>query len=570
MLPVSNRAERVATLIAIAVGWLLVLAYLLMLLVNLISALQEGASGNLLARVFSFAGLGIDQPWLEAYALANVAAVVVLLSLATRALLRDALAAKPDPLTLASPAPATHTETGTEHLNLPFSLAESLPVDRLIGHDSELEQDARPEIRPTQDDESAQMEMQNNFVTEPEAAQRLLVALAAFSSADVGRNATLALGAAILQDEATARVAVRTLVEEGFLDTFHNGAIPLDGDCDRVLLHALFVDFSHQRFATWPSDEQRTAYETVANWYATYANEHRGDVGALSQDEANIVGALEWIHEHAAGDRDSDDTIADLSNGMARFWRDTGHVHEGFTYLPWGIIAAEQVAAASCKPEDLQRGIGLADMYGEMLAREEKRADVTTPYRRKPSLRSDIGDRKSLGDALSSLGQIALRSGWLAEAERCFQQSLAITRQVQDRDGEGAVLFFLGRVTLEQERLAEAEQYFQESLSITREMQDQQGEGTILFLLGQILRLQGHYLAAADLFEEALALLRIVDDKSNYADGAIQFGRLLIEELHQRERGCALFTEAIQIRRDLGLPGEEEARATAQRLGCAV
>ena len=65
-------------------------------------------------------------------------------------------------------------------------------------------------------------------------------------------------------------------------------------------------------------------------------------------------------------------------------------------------------------------------------------------------------------------------------------------------------------------------------------------------------------------------MLRIVDDRGNYADGAIQFGRLLIEELHQRERGCALFAEAIQIRHDLGLPGEEEARATARHLGCAV
>jgi len=255
---------------------------------------------------------------------------------------------------------------------------------------------------------------------------------------------------------------------------------------------------------------------------------------------------------------------------MARYWRDTGHVHEGLTYLPWGVIAAENVAAASRQPEDLQRGISLADMYGDMLAREEKRADTTTSDRRNSSLRSDIGEQKRLALALSSLGQLALRRGWVAEAERRLQQSLSIARETQDRDGEAAALFFLGRVTLGQERLGEAEQYFQESLSVTRAKQDQQGEGTILFLLGQILRLQGHYLAAADLFEEALALLRSVDDKSNYADGAVQFGRLLIEELHQRERGCALFAEAIQIRHDLGLPGEEEARATAQRLGCDV
>jgi hypothetical protein len=247
MLPVSNRTEGVAMLIAIAVGWLLILIYLLMLLTNLISALQDGTSGNLLARVFSFAGLGIDQPWLEAYALANVIVVTVFFSLATRALVCDALA--PDPLTMASPVPAPPIETADEQHDPAVSLAEPSPMDRLIGHDSELEQD--PQRAMGQVDESAQMSLQNNFVTEPEVAQQLLVALAAFSSADIGRNATLALGAAILRDEATARVALRTLVEEGFLDTIRNGAIPPDGDRDRVRLHPLFVDFSHQRFMQW-------------------------------------------------------------------------------------------------------------------------------------------------------------------------------------------------------------------------------------------------------------------------------------------------------------------------------
>jgi tetratricopeptide (TPR) repeat protein len=568
MLPVSKRNERLATLIAVAVGWLLILAYLVTVLANLISALQDGASGNLLARVFSFAGLGVGQPWLEAYALANVLTLAVFFSLATRALLRDALAANPDPLTMASPAPAPPTETAAEHLSPSVSLAEPPAVNRLIGHDSELEQ--VPRLVMGQSDESVQVALENSFDTVPEAAQRLLVALAALASADVGRKATLALGAALLQDEATARVALRTLEERSLLDAVRNEAIPLDGDRDRVRRHPLVATFSHQRFANWPDEEQRAAYETVAKWYAAYVNEHREDMGALSEDETNIVGALEWIHEHAAGDRDVDATIADLSNGIGRFWRDTGHVREGLTYLPWGIIAAEKVAAASRQPEDLQRGISLADMYADMLAREEKRADATTPDRRNFSLRSEIGEQKRLGLALSSLGQLALRGGRLAEAERCFQQSLALARKMQDRDDEGTVLFFLGRVTLEQERLGEAERYFQESLRIIREMQDQRGEGTILFLQGQILRLQGRYLAAATMFEEALALLRSVDDKGDYADGAVQFGRLLIEELHQHERGCALFAEAIQIRHDLGLLGEEEARATARHLGCAV
>jgi len=91
MLPDSNRTQGVATLIALAVDWLVIFAYLVMLLTNLVAALQEGASGTLLVRVFSFAGLGVEQPWLEAYALANVLTLIVFFTLATRVLLRDTL-----------------------------------------------------------------------------------------------------------------------------------------------------------------------------------------------------------------------------------------------------------------------------------------------------------------------------------------------------------------------------------------------------------------------------------------------------------------------------------------------
>ena len=159
--------ERLATLIAIAAGWLLILAYLVMLLANFVAALQEGTSGNLLARVFSFAGLGVDQPWLEAYALANVLILALFFSLATRALLRDALAAKPDPLAMTSPAPAPPTESAAEHLSPSVSLAEPPPVDRLIGHDSELEQDPQRALGLSQDDESIQVTLDNTFASRP-------------------------------------------------------------------------------------------------------------------------------------------------------------------------------------------------------------------------------------------------------------------------------------------------------------------------------------------------------------------------------------------------------------------
>jgi hypothetical protein len=92
----NSENERRAALVAVVVRWLVILAYLVMLVGNLVGALRDGASGNLLARVFSFAGMGVDQPWLEVYGLANVLALVILFSLATRMLL-NSFVIKPEP-----------------------------------------------------------------------------------------------------------------------------------------------------------------------------------------------------------------------------------------------------------------------------------------------------------------------------------------------------------------------------------------------------------------------------------------------------------------------------------------
>jgi tetratricopeptide (TPR) repeat protein len=160
--------------------------------------------------------------------------------------------------------------------------------------------------------------------------------------------------------------------------------------------------------------------------------------------------------------------------------------------------------------------------------------------------------------------------GRLPEAESLFRRVLQLAQEAGNRDDEGRSFSRLGQIALRRGRLEEAEGYFQQSLAIDREAQDRQGEGADLSALGQIQQARGQALAAAETFEQALVVLREVDDVINYATGALLLARLLIEDLQQPDRGCSLLAEAIRIRHDLGLPGEEEARATAQRLGCAV
>ena len=69
-----------------------------------------------------------------------------------------------------------------------------------------------------------------------------------------------------------------------------------------------------------------------------------------------------------------------------------------------------------------------------------------------------------------------------------------------------------------------------------------------LFVLRQIQLAQGHALnanAMNSMFEQPLMVLYEVGDKVDSAQSAMQLDRLLIEELHQPEHGCALIAGAI-------------------------
>ncbi len=141
-------------------------------------------------------------------------------------------------------------------------------------------------------------------------------------------------------------------------------------------------------------------------------------------------------------------------------------------------------------------------------------------------------------------------------------------RESQDRQGEGDVLGSLGDIALQQGQLEASQRYHEQALAIHHEVQDLRGVAVDLFSLGQVLEAQGNYPTAALSFEEAMTAMREIGDNINYPEGALQLGALLITQLDQKERGCALLAEAIRIREELGLPGAEEARETARQLGC--
>ena len=202
------------------------------------------------------------------------------------------------------------------------------------------------------------------------------------------------------------------------------------------------------------------------------------------------------------------------------------------------------------------------------IAQRRGRLDAAEGYfQQSLGMRREVQDRQGEGVDLSSLA-IAQRRGRLEEAEGYFQQSLGMRREVQDRQGEGVDLSYLGQIALRRGRLEEAEGYFQQSLVIRREVQDRRGEGVDLSSLGQIAQRRGRLDAAEGYFQQGLAILREVQDWPDVATLLGILGEFLITKRGKREEGCAMLEEAARLYEEMGVPGAEEARETAKRLGC--
>ena len=81
-----------------------------------------------------------------------------------------------------------------------------------------------------------------------------------------------------------------------------------------------------------------------------------------------------------------------------------------------------------------------------------------------------IGNRQGEAISLGNLGNIAEKRGDLAEAERLYQESLAIKREIGDRRGEASSLIGLGRIASYNGNRDERHRYYTEAVRIQREI----------------------------------------------------------------------------------------------------
>jgi tetratricopeptide (TPR) repeat protein len=378
----------------------------------------------------------------------------------------------------------------------------------------------------------------------PLDARRLFAGLAAFATPECGRQAALALGAALGQAHAERSLhllLVRALIEPGHLET-----LPAESDRERVRLHPLLWALAGDLFHQWSNDDQEAAALAAVWHFAAYAGAHHTDFVVLGADEENLTGALEWAQAH-----EQTALVANLAHGLREYWIDRGRFREGVRFLAWGVAAAEASAAVTEKPEARRQAAELTLTYGQLLLYTGQSEAGEAAMQRSVRDFQAMEDRQGEGTALSALGEAALWRGQLEEAGTILQGSLAIHRALGDRQGEGVDLSVLGHVELFRGQLEAAENALQQSLVIRRELGDQQGEGVDLGALGQVAGRRGQLEAAETYLLQSQDIRREIGDRSGEA---ANFGVLGLVAMRRGRLDAAeaYFQQSLAIARDVG------------------
>lgn len=218
--------------------------------------------------------------------------------------------------------------------------------------------------------------------------------------------------------------------------------------------------------------------------------------------------------------------------------------------------------------EDRREEAGNYNNLGLVAQQREQLDEARNFFKKSLDVCHQTQDRQGEAACLANLGSLAATCGLFDEAERVLMDSLMTLRAIGNPKEEAAALELLGQLGCRQLDWDKAANHYREALLIYQTIQNRRGKGAVLARLGSIAQVRGHVEEAEQLYRQGLDVLREVQDATNYAGVAMMLGGLLITQLGKREEGCVFFTQAIETYHAMGVPGEEQARETARRLGC--
>ncbi len=229
----------------------------------------------------------------------------------------------------------------------------------------------------------------------------------------------------------------------------------------------------------------------------------------LEREHDNFRAALAWR---------ADETALRLACALTRFWWVRGYFEEGQNWLKRGIDERESVS------EEIQARTLIS--IGRFAYVQGKLTEAQKLYEQGLALHTKLGNKRRIADALFSLGGVADHQGQYQQAIERFQGSLTLYQELSDERGIADALYGLGIVAQNQDHYLAAKRYQQESLAFRRKLGDIVGIASSLNSLATVAFYQGYYEEAQTFFDESLALRQVLENKGGIAHSLSFLGQL--------------------------------------------
>jgi tetratricopeptide (TPR) repeat protein len=160
------------------------------------------------------------------------------------------------------------------------------------------------------------------------------------------------------------------------------------------------------------------------------------------------------------------------------------------------------------------------------------------------------GNQSGEAESLHQMGIFAQNQGDYQKAQQNFRRSLTIYEQLGDQSGCANAFFHLGIITHFRGNDQEAQDFFQRSLTIYERLGDLGKQAKALHELGIIVQNQKNYQKAQRLYHKSLNLKERVKDERGCANTLHQLGRLAYEQKNYLE-AKQFFLQSQIIRKQL-------------------
>ena len=206
---------------------------------------------------------------------------------------------------------------------------------------------------------------------------------------------------------------------------------------------------------------------------------------------------------------------------------------------------------------DRQRaGHLIAEVYQQLatMAMEQRKwEEAERYYQQVLAIYTEFNELHRPAGTYHGLGVLAEQQGKWEEAERYYQQALAIFKADNDRHGEADTYHGLGVLALGQGKWEEAERYYRQALGIYLEYHDRYRQADTYHGLGKVDGQQDKWEEAKRCFQRALAIYIEYEDLHKQADTYHPLG-VLAQKQGQWEEAEGHLQRALAIRKQFNDP----------------